>query len=146
MIKPYSVSGMQKLRRIQQLDGLVMGVSWSEYFMYILSIFGGLITPVFFSILSLNSPDVKVETLCLELCCFVCVIQPNQLSCLGSSIGRASANNTECCGFESHLRQHIFCLTVLVHSWLGEACSYISHSGPAAETHLFSKNTACTSL
>ena len=56
--------------------------------MYILilkfGVFGGLITPVF-SILSLNRPDVKVETICLELCCFVCVIRPNQLSCLGSS-------------------------------------------------------------
>ena len=44
-----------------------------------------------FYILSLSSPDLQVETLCLELCCFVCVIRPSQLSCLGSSVGRASA-------------------------------------------------------
>ena len=30
----------------------------------------------------LSSPDLQVEMLCLELCCFVCVIQPSQQSCL----------------------------------------------------------------
>ena len=57
------------------------------------------------------SPDLQVETLCLELCCllFVCVIWPSQLSCLGSLVGRASA---ECCGFESRLRQ-LMKMTVL---------------------------------
>ena len=39
-------------------------------------------------ILSLSSPDHQDEMLCLELCCFVCVIWPCQLSCLGSSVGR----------------------------------------------------------
>ena len=33
-------------------------------------------------LLSLSSPDLQVETLCLELCYFVCV---SQLSCLSSS-------------------------------------------------------------
>ena len=31
--------------------------------------------------------DLQVETLCLELCSFVCVIQPSQLSGLSSSVG-----------------------------------------------------------
>ena len=35
---------------------------------------------------------------------------PCQLSCLGSSVGRASVRSTECRGFESHLRQLSFSL------------------------------------
>ena len=31
--------------------------------------------------------DLQVEMLCLELCCFVCVIRPSQLSGLSSSVG-----------------------------------------------------------
>ena len=45
----------------------------------------------YMNILSLSSPDLQVEMLCLELCCFVWVIWPSQLSWLGSSVGRASA-------------------------------------------------------
>ena len=43
------------------------------------------------------------------------VFKPCQLSCLGSSVGRASVWNTECRGFESHLRQLSFfhCLRCL---------------------------------
>ena len=36
------------------------------------------------------------------------VFEPCQLSCLGSSVGRASVWNTECRGLESHLRQLSF--------------------------------------
>ena len=36
------------------------------------------------------------------------VFGPCQLSCLGSSVGRASVWNTECRGFKSHLRQLSF--------------------------------------
>ena len=35
-------------------------------------------------------------------------IRPAQLSCLGGSVGRASAQYAECHGFESRLRQLIF--------------------------------------
>ena len=38
------------------------------------------------------------------------VFEPCQLSCLGSSVGRTSVWNTECRGFESHLRQLSFFL------------------------------------
>lgn len=48
--------------------------------------------------------DLQVGMLHLELCCFV---WPSQPSCIGSSVGRASAKNTECCVFESRLRQLI---------------------------------------
>ena len=50
--------------------------------------FAGMPFHVIYSELDLTC---QVEMLCLELCYFVCVIRPSQLSCLGGSVGRASA-------------------------------------------------------
>ena len=52
---------------------IALGVSWSDYFMYIPEVWC-LWWSAFFYILNLSSPDLQVEILCLELCCFVCVI------------------------------------------------------------------------
>ena len=62
-----------------------------------------------------------------------CVALYVQLSCLSSSVGRASAWNAECRGFEFHLRQLIFflkmtilgCIALRV-SWF-EYFMYIQH-------------------
>ena len=59
-----------------------------------------------------------------------CWFGPCQLSCLGSSVGRASVRSTECCGFESHLRQLSFsffhclrCLSFFLPSFLSSFLS-----------------------
>ena len=57
-----------------------------------LGVFGGLIIPAFSFRLSLSSPVYQVS-------CFVPGFELSQLSCPGSSAGRA---NAECRGFESH--------------------------------------------
>ena len=76
--------------------------------MYVLSfkfgVFGSLITPAFFYILSLSSPDHQVGMLCLEFCCFVCVIQPSQLSCLGGSVGVEHLPRTQNVAYSSPAR------------------------------------------
>ena len=56
-------------------------------------------------ILSLNSPVYRVEMLALLCFALVCIgdFELSQLSCLSSSVGRASRLESVRCGFESHL-------------------------------------------
>ena len=78
------------------LDGL--GVVFSAIFMYIsshaylsleLGVIGGLITPVHSLMLSLSLLVYQVRLDWLPLPS-IALIRPSQLSCLGSSVGRAS--------------------------------------------------------
>ena len=43
----------------------------------------------------------------LELCCFICVIWPSQLSCLSSSVGRAFVENAECYGSQARVMPEV---------------------------------------
>ena len=60
---------------------------------------------------SLSLPDLQVETLCLELCCFVCVIPPSHLSCLSSSVGSVFVSRRVSCVVFIALRVNIPCIT-----------------------------------
>ena len=57
--------------------------------------------------LSLSLPVYQVRLDWLPLPC-IGLIRPNQLSCISSSVGRASASEAECHGFESHPSSSFF--------------------------------------
>ena len=76
-----------------------------------------------------------------------CTFRPCQLSCLGSSVGRASVQSTECCGFESHLRQLSFsffhclrCLSFFLSTSPITSCT----STCTMYTYHFSSTCTCT--
>ena len=59
--------------------------------------------------------------LCLELCCFVCVIWPSQLSCLGSSVRRMLQDQVPPEGSSVASSLALCCVMSLV-VWIFHAC------------------------